>query len=312
MEITQKDVFQSHLLTHSRRKWELLDFKIVALLCIQLTVDTNLCHLNKSDLEAQLGVDLNGDRIKESAKRLMQEVEIRNTEEKWELANVFEKFTYDQGEISIKLTSFGKECFLDLKNYTAYNLDAILKFKSKHTAPIFQLIQTWKKVGQTRKMSLTDLRAYIDAEGVRYDRFNMLRILIDDAVAEINRISKLNLSYELFKTGRKFSHIQFKFNKYQQKEISPELQTAIDQQADNPHAYAQSLKNKQKTETVYTAPKSVKTKPSQGDFSNNELRHMEILKPMIDEGQSFEAVQAVARERYKFIFTEEMWTYLVG
>ncbi|BDD02407.1 hypothetical protein PEPS_46870 (plasmid) [Persicobacter psychrovividus] len=192
-------------------------------------MDTNLYLLNKSDLEAQFGVALNSDRIKESASRLMQQVEIRESEERWVYKNIFEAFAYDQGNISIKLTGFGVQCFMNLKNYTAYNLDAILKFKGNHTAPIFQLIQTWKTIVEMPKLSLTDLRTYIDAEGVRYDKFLFLRRLIDGSLEETNQSINLNATYTLFKTVRKFTHIQFQFNKYQQKENSAELQTALDQ-----------------------------------------------------------------------------------
>ncbi len=312
MDLQKKDAYQAHIITYGGRNWEVLDSKIVAIISLNFKKGNNLYLFKKSELEEALGKKITTKQIMESAERLTKAIKIKEDDESWVFKNIFEEFAYKRGQVSIKLTDFGEDAFIDLKQFTAYDLDALIQFKSKFTPFLFQVVQSWKKRGQTPKIDLEELRVWMNAEGKRYDKFAVFRRVIDGSLEEINEGINLNATYTLFKTGRKFTHIQFQFNKYQQKENSAELQTALDQQADNPHAYAQSLKSKQKEETIYTPPQTENSKPSQADFTNNQLRHMEILKPMIDEGQSFDVVQAAARERYKFNFTEEMWGYLVG
>ncbi len=97
-------------------------------------------------------------------------------------------------------------------NFTQFGVEDIAGFGSTYSIRIYQAMMQFKSTGY-RKMSLKDLR-YMLALGDKYDATKDLKVrVIDTAVNEINGKSPYKVTYELLKTGRKFTHLELKFKR---------------------------------------------------------------------------------------------------
>lgn len=99
----------------------------------------------------------------------------------------------------------------DLKtNFTQFLLDDVAGFGSVYSFRFYQLMMQFKSTGYC-KISLDDLRYFL-ALFEKYDATKDLRKwVIDTAVSEINEKTAYKVTYELLKTGRKFTHLELKF-----------------------------------------------------------------------------------------------------
>ena len=99
----------------------------------------------------------------------------------------------------------------DLKvNFTKFLLDEVAGFGSIYSFRIYELMMQFKSTSYC-KMSIKDLRYMINL-GNKYEATKDLRKwVIDTAVDEINEKSPYIVSYEMLKTGRKFTHLELKF-----------------------------------------------------------------------------------------------------
>ena len=100
------------------------------------------------------------------------------------------------------------------KNFTQFELEDLAGFGSTYSVRIYQLIMQFKSTGY-RKITINDLR-YTLALGNKYPLVaDLKRWVIDTAIAEINEKSPYKVSYEMIKTGRKFTHLALRFQKKQ-------------------------------------------------------------------------------------------------
>ena len=95
-------------------------------------------------------------------------------------------------------------------NFTQFLLNDVSGFGSVYSFRFYQMIMQFKSTGYC-KVSLDDLR-YSLALFEKYEATKDLRKwVIDTAVNEINEKTPYKVSYELLKTGRKFTHLELKF-----------------------------------------------------------------------------------------------------
>ena len=101
----------------------------------------------------------------------------------------------------------------DIKdNFTQFSLEDLAGFSSAYSVRIYQLMMQFKSTGY-RKIKLSDLR-YMLALGTKYQlAADLKRWVVDTAISEINDKSPYNVTCELFKTGKKFTHLELKFKK---------------------------------------------------------------------------------------------------
>lgn len=106
------------------------------------------------------------------------------------------------------------------ENFTQFLLDDVAHFGSVYSFRFYQMMMQFKSTGYC-KISLDDLR-YSLALFDKYESTKDLRKwVIDTAINEINQKTPYSVSYELVKTGRKFTHLELKFKeKKTKKEIS--------------------------------------------------------------------------------------------
>ena len=95
-------------------------------------------------------------------------------------------------------------------NFTQFVIDDVAGFGSVYSFRFYQMMMQFKSTGYC-KVSLDDLR-YALALFEKYEATKDLRKwVIDTAVNEINEKTPYKVSYELIKSGRKFTHLELKF-----------------------------------------------------------------------------------------------------
>jgi plasmid replication initiation protein len=122
------------------------------------------------------------------------------------------RFMDSQGVIGIR---FSKSILPFISNlsreFTKYALSDIAGMSSAYAIRIYELITQYKDIGK-REVAVADLRHMLEL-GTRYPLFaDFKRWVVETAVDQINAHSPLHVTYELRKTGRKYTHIIFFFS----------------------------------------------------------------------------------------------------
>jgi len=95
-------------------------------------------------------------------------------------------------------------------NFTQFLIDDVAGFSSVYSFRFYQMMMQFKSTGYC-KISLDDLRYSL----ALFDKYQATKDLkkrvIDTAVNEINEKTPYKVSYELLKSGRKFTHLELKF-----------------------------------------------------------------------------------------------------
>jgi plasmid replication initiation protein len=128
---------------------------------------------------------------------------------------------YDNGVLNIR---FSQEVTPYLQNlterYVIINLEEIADFKSVYTIRLYELIASFKRLGEF-KLTIEKLRYILGIDKdklIEYRDFK--KYALSHAVNEINKIhNKLNLRFTETKTSRKVTEIKFEFTKSKKKEI---------------------------------------------------------------------------------------------
>ena len=107
-------------------------------------------------------------------------------------------------------------------NYTQIDLFELAKLTdSVYSLRIFLLMMQWKSSGKVYKQ-LDELRREFRLLDKYENTKDLRRRVIDMAVNEINEKTIYKVSYELKKTGRKYTHLELKFTeKGQPKNVTP-------------------------------------------------------------------------------------------
>ena len=96
------------------------------------------------------------------------------------------------------------------EQFTGYALSDVAKMTSAHAIRLYELLAQWRGAGE-REVSVGWLRDALQLE----DRYPLMadlrRWVIESAIAQINEHSPLAVVWEQRKTGRKVTHIHFKF-----------------------------------------------------------------------------------------------------
>lgn len=116
------------------------------------------------------------------------------------------------GQIEVRLDNDMKPFLLLLKeNYTQYEMIFTLHFKSKYTIRLYELVKSihfHEDQVYKRTYDVDELKKLLDAE-VYTEYRNFKPRVLQPCVAEINRYSDKNISFEEIKRGRKVLAIEF-------------------------------------------------------------------------------------------------------
>ena len=110
------------------------------------------------------------------------------------------------------------------EQYTEYELKQVSELQSEYSIRLYELMMQWKKVGQTNKIAIDDLRKKLGVEPEQYQRMNNFKArVLDHAIRQINSYTDIEATYKQHKTGKAITAISFKF-----KQKAAPKQTAID------------------------------------------------------------------------------------
>ncbi|HHZ94788.1 MAG TPA: RepB family plasmid replication initiator protein [Flavobacteriales bacterium] len=122
------------------------------------------------------------------------------------------QYNDDEGSIRLSFSPSIAPYLSQLKgNFTKYKLEYVANFTSSHSIRIYELLVQWSSKGE-REIEIDELKEMLQLEG-RYNRpNNLIARVIKPAVEDINTHSNLLVNYGTRKTGRRVTHIQFKFD----------------------------------------------------------------------------------------------------
>ncbi len=117
----------------------------------------------------------------------------------------------NSGIIKIELNKYLKPYLLELKkNFTNFSLIYILAMKSKYSIRLYEILKSYqyKKIIQ---FNIIELKQMLHIEQNKYKQYGEFKKrVLEKACSEINVITDINIDYEVFKTGREYTHIKFK------------------------------------------------------------------------------------------------------
>ena len=152
--------------------------------------------------------------IKKSLERLMSRVITIETDKGFEIYQWFAKARYNKGDeyIEVQFHPDLKPYLLELKErFTKIPLKQILQLRSKYAIRLYELLKRYEDTG-FRTDYLPELRKKLGVEDKEYTRFfDFEKRILKPAIKEINEKTDLEVSYTKKKTGRKITHIEFKF-----------------------------------------------------------------------------------------------------
>lgn len=212
----------NELIQRSRFSLSLQQQKVVLYLISQIEQnddDFKLYDFSIQDFCRICGIDCENGKNYSNLKRTLKD--IADTKSVWiklddgreTIVRWVEKpyIDYQSGIIQIKLDNDMKPFLLQLKEkYTKYELIYILRFKSKYSIRLYELVksihyhelETYQKIFEVK-----ELKRILDAENYTETR-DFKRKALFPAIQEINRFSDKNVEFEEVKKGRKITHIK--------------------------------------------------------------------------------------------------------
>ncbi len=119
----------------------------------------------------------------------------------------------NSGIIKIELNKYLKPYLLELKkNFTNFSLIYVLAMKSKYSIRLYEILKSYqyKKVIQ---FNIIELKKMLGIEQSKYKQYGEFKKrVLEKACSEINLITDINADYEVFKTGREYTHITFEIS----------------------------------------------------------------------------------------------------
>ena len=143
------------------------------------------------------------------------------TEDGFEKKPIYAQIQYKVGKgLYITFNPLMKPYLLELadnqRGFTELVFEEIFTLRSVYSWKVLEILRQWVKRTNSLTMSLAELRERLCMPDSKYKRIvDLRRYVLDSTLKELNRETVFNLSYELLRTGRKFTHIKFM---WQQKE----------------------------------------------------------------------------------------------
>lgn len=221
LEVRNRTVVKANeLIQKSRFNLSLQQQKIVLFLISQITAfdeEFKLYEFNIVDFCKVCGIDETSGKNYNDLKQAIKEIADKSLwikiEDEETLLRWIEKpyLNRNSGVIKIRLDEDMKPYLLQLKqNFTQYELLWTLKFKSKYSIRLYELIKSIhydEREEYRRTYKLEELKRILGAETYSTYQTFKTRALIP-AIDEINRYSDKTLSYNVIKEGKSVSKIE--------------------------------------------------------------------------------------------------------
>ena len=211
----QKVIKSNDLIQRSRFDLSLQEQKIILYLISQITPydeEFQLYEFSIADFCKICGIDHTSGGNYADLKRAVKEISDKSIwisidEDQETLLRWIEKpyLNKRSGTIKIRLDEDMKPYLLQLKqNFTSYELIFTLRFRSKYSTRLFELISSihYKTLeSYSREYTIEELRRLMGAENYKTWQSFKERALLP-AINEINQFSNKNLDYNVIKRGR--------------------------------------------------------------------------------------------------------------
>lgn len=98
------------------------------------------------------------------------------------------------------------------KNFTTYHLSEIAKFKSSYTLRIYNICKSYahNKASFTYETTVPELRNFLGIPDEEYPAWGSLNVVIKKCIAEINKVTQLNIELIEKKLARKVHFLYFR------------------------------------------------------------------------------------------------------
>jgi len=162
------------------------------------------------------------EKLKELAKiQVEYNVLGKDKENEWGVFNILAGIEYKEGKFYFSFPHQVLKTLINPNVYSYVDLVIIKDLKSKYAIALYELLKDYKEIKELR-IEIEKFRELMGVKENQYRNFNNFREkVIDKAINEINKSSKIDFTveYELKKTGKKYSYIIFIIKKKAQFEI---------------------------------------------------------------------------------------------
>jgi len=209
-------IYQSNKLIEASHSFSLLEQKLIRILASMIKkddVDFKEYQFKAIDLSKILCIQQKNiyREIDKVTDKLMARVIKRknDTDEKFQKYHLIKKVEFENGTLTMKIDEEVREFYLELKQYTKYQLKNILKFNNSYSFRVYELLKQYEIIG-SRLITIDDLKSILDIDKNQYQKYaNLKQKVINVTVNEININTDLHIEFEELKYRRKVTSIKF-------------------------------------------------------------------------------------------------------
>lgn len=166
-------------------------------------------------------------KLKRREVRITQEPNGKGRRKKTLVAGWVQSIEYSDGEgvVSLRFNHDILPYLSELnKCFTSYRLSSIASMSSTYGARIYELLVQWKETGE-KEITIDWLREALQLEKKYIAMNNFKARVLEPAMKDINKNSDLWVNVTQRKTGRKVTHLNFKFGLKKEK-VDPKKETS--------------------------------------------------------------------------------------
>lgn len=216
LKINDNWIYQSNKLIQSSHLFTVLELKLIRLLASMIKKDDEDFQeykFNAVDISKILNINAKNiyrDLDKVTDKLMARFIKIKNDDaQDFEKYHLIKKVNFRNGILTMKIDEEMKDFYLELNQYTKYQLKNIMQFKSAYSFRLYELMKQYEKI-KYREILIDELRIILDMDKKEYPLYaNLKQKIINIAVSEINSNTDLHIDFDEIKTGRKVTSIKF-------------------------------------------------------------------------------------------------------
>ena len=212
-------VYQSNKLIEASYQMPTIEQKLLRVVASTVKKgDENLqaCSFNVTELGKFLKINeknIYRELDKATSSLMSRTIKIRMDKKNWSKYSLFQFAKCSGGMLKIKINDSLRDFYVDLKEYTKYKLENILKFKSKHSFRFYELLKQYEKL-EKRIIKLDELKIFLGFTNKQYKVYSDFknRVLLP-SISEINSLTDLIITFNDVKYGKKIGALEFFINK---------------------------------------------------------------------------------------------------
>lgn len=137
------------------------------------------------------------------------------------------KYSEGSGEVKLRFNHDILPYLAELNEcFTSYSLSNIVKMSSTYGVRIYEILMQWIAVGE-REVSIEWLKDILLLQDKYKTMCNFKARVLDPAIKDINKNSDIQVTFTQRKTGRKVTHLRFKFSLKENKTKSKKTEQRI-------------------------------------------------------------------------------------